>query len=201
MSILGGKQKPTIINSKENTQPLLTKSIAEKAWEHIKNVFSIASDAYSIIDDFKHDKTKLFTNEALQKYFKKAIEWFMKNEPFEVHLWAGKPEGYQLEKPPFGLNLGPNFYQYSGPNTQFLKRESMGQRGINDLDNACYYHDKVYHNAKDVNDENRKKRREADEELLTKAKQFVMNSSKMLDIINGLIVVFAISKKLQMGIF
>ena len=34
--------------------------------------------------------------------------------------------------------------QYMGPGTKFKEREAKGQRGINALDNAAYYHDAVY---------------------------------------------------------
>ena len=35
-------------------------------------------------------------------------------------------------------------YQFLGPATKFKEREARGERGINQLDNAAYHHDKVY---------------------------------------------------------
>lgn len=48
---------------------------------------------------------------------------------------------------PFELHL--KSHQFCGPGTRFEERHSLGQRGINPLDNLCYYHDRTYHNTKD----------------------------------------------------
>lgn len=52
------------------------------------------------------------------------VSKFISHSPFELHLPG---------------------YSFLGPGTKFLKREALGQRGINALDNGAYYHDKTYH--------------------------------------------------------
>lgn len=64
---------------------------------------------------------------------------------------------------PFELHL-PG-YQFCGPGTKLQKRLLRGDRGINQLDEACMYHDIAYNNS-DLN-----VRHKADLELLNMAKK------------------------------
>jgi hypothetical protein len=41
-------------------------------------------------------------------------------------------------------------YHFCGPGTNFLKRTSLGQLGVNKLDEACRLHDMVYTNSVDL---------------------------------------------------
>eukprot|EP00734_Pompholyxophrys_sp_LG126_P000618 Pompholyxophrys_sp_v1_NODE_341_length_713_cov_2.653495.p1 type:complete len:216 gc:universal NODE_341_length_713_cov_2.653495:666-19(-) len=63
--------------------------------------------------------------------------------PFSnVQEFASKMVNKFIEKSPFEMHL-PG-YQFAGPGTKFKQREAAGQRGINDLDNGAYWHDKTY---------------------------------------------------------
>jgi len=73
-----------------------------------------------------------------------AVNWFIKKSPFELHLPG---------------------YQFAGPGTKFAERDARGERGINKLDNAAYFHDKVYNQYPEGSIE----RYRADLELLRKA--------------------------------
>lgn len=61
-------------------------------------------------------------------------------------------------------------YQFCGPGTKLQKRLLKGDRGINQLDEACMYHDIAYNN-KDLNI-----RHKADLELLNMAKRRLQSS-------------------------
>lgn len=65
---------------------------------------------------------------------------------------------------PFELHL-PG-YNFCGPGTKLQKRLLRGDKGVNELDNACMHHDIAYSNHQDL--ENRHK---ADTVLLNMAKQ------------------------------
>lgn len=55
-------------------------------------------------------------------------------------------------------------YRYCGPNTNFYRRLSLGELGINELDCACMEHDFAYAVNKDLNSRNK-----ADKLLVLKA--------------------------------
>lgn len=65
---------------------------------------------------------------------------------------------------PFELHL-PG-YNYCGPGTQLKKRLLRGDKGVNELDNACMRHDIAYNNSNNLED-----RHKADLDLINMAKQ------------------------------
>lgn len=65
---------------------------------------------------------------------------------------------------PFELHL-PG-YNYCGPGTKLQKRLLRGDKGVNELDDACKHHDIAYSNYRDLNN-----RHKADLQLLNMAKQ------------------------------
>lgn len=65
---------------------------------------------------------------------------------------------------PFELHL-PG-YNYCGPGTKLAERLSRGDRGVNELDNACMQHDIAYTQFEDLDN-----RHKADLQLLNMAKQ------------------------------
>jgi len=69
-----------------------------------------------------------------------------------------------INKLPFELHI-PS-YNYCGPGTKLTERLTRGDKGINQLDDACKTHDIAYHNFKDLT-----KRHEADKVLEQKAIQ------------------------------
>lgn len=69
-----------------------------------------------------------------------------------------------INKLPFELHL-PG-YSYCGPGTRLRERLLRGDRGINQLDNACMQHDIAYDNSNNLED-----RHKADLELMKMAKQ------------------------------
>lgn len=73
--------------------------------------------------------------------------------------------------------------QYCGPGTKYDKRYAKGERGINELDHACMYHDLAYKN-KDPSSRN-----QADSILAQKASEYLKKSNlSTLDKIDGHIV-------------
>lgn len=73
------------------------------------------------------------------------VNSLINNLPFEIHLPG---------------------YNYCGPGTRLRERLLRGDRGVNELDNACMKHDIAYNNFSNLED-----RHKADLELLNMAKQ------------------------------
>lgn len=92
-------------------------------------------------------------------------------------------------------------YQYCGPGTDYEGRRRKGQTGVNSLDNACMKHDAVYNSTEVKNDENRLKRRRADDELIAAASDFRKSSKKFSDKAAGAVTEAAMRAKKFLKIF
>ena len=111
---------------------------------------------------------------------------FIENLPFELHLLG------TVHKEPFqtndgslvGVNPGTTRrMEFAGPGTKFDVRSARGEKGINLLDNAAYYHDLAY-KSKDAATRNK-----ADDALASKAVAFLkLKNLSMLDKLDGHIV-------------
>jgi hypothetical protein len=78
-----------------------------------------------------------------------------------------------INKLPFEMHI-PG-YKYCGPGTKLAKRLARGDRGVNDLDEACKLHDISYAQNKDV-----QSRHEADNLLANKALERLLSSNASL---------------------
>ena len=111
---------------------------------------------------------------------------FIENLPFELHLLG------TVHKEPFQANdsslIGAKEdstrrMEFAGPGTKFDIRSARGERGINLLDNAAYYHDLAY-KSKDAATRNK-----ADTTLSDAAEKYLTRSHlSALDKIDAKIV-------------
>lgn len=94
---------------------------------------------------------------------------------------------------PFELHLPK--YNFCGPGTKLEKRLERGDRGINELDEACREHDISYHREKEL-----KARHEADKILAKRAmERFRSHNASMGEKIAALGVAGMMKAKVKMG--
>lgn len=189
---------------KDNVSHLGEKSIkvikvlGEKAFNFIKNDLQITPADLLKLYMIWSTGGNIIDNEITKKIFKNSINSFIKYSPYEIHLYGGE-KGKELLAPLFGLQYPA--YEYAGAGTQHIKRYEMGQRGINSMDNQAMKHDFVYGETKQGTNEDKQKRRVADIELMKKAEQFNKSSKNFLDVINSLIVFYAMKMKIDNNIY
>lgn len=99
---------------------------------------------------------------------------FIKQAKRKAIDWLNPKSTFNVSSIPIELHL-PG-YQFCGPGTKYNDRVAAGQTGINSLDNACMKHDAVYNSAHEVTPENRKRRAEADDQLIAAAQDFRKNA-------------------------
>lgn len=98
-----------------------------------------------------------------------------------------------INKLPFEMHI-PG-YNYCGPGTKVKQRLARGDKGINELDEACKDHDIVYLQNKDLT-----KRHEADKVLATKAlERWRSSNAKLSEKMASLGVAGAMKAKLKLG--
>lgn len=171
-------------------------------WDGIKNIvqriYHLGQDsANKIYEIWKTKKSELFTSDFVKKALKFMVDKFLYYSPFELHLYD--PNGVPLLKPPL---INYPAYHYAGPGTRVEERIEKGYNGINIMDKQAKQHDLVYsETGKNETSENKQKRLTADKALLEKAKQLVATTDRFIDIINGLVVYYAISKKIEIGAY
>lgn len=98
-----------------------------------------------------------------------------------------------ISKIPYELHI-PS-HQFCGPNTKLRERLAAGQRGINQLDSACMFHDIAYAESKDP-----VKRRKADLKLIRYAKsRITAPDSNLKERIASVIVSTLLGGKVAIG--
>lgn len=98
-----------------------------------------------------------------------------------------------INKLPFELHI-PG-YRYCGPGTKLAKRLERGDRGINQLDEACKEHDIAYSQS-----DNLSERHKADKILADKAwGRFKSKDSKLGERLNAFLVTNAMKGKIKVG--
>jgi hypothetical protein len=120
---------------------------------------------------------------------KGIVDKFIENLPVELHLLG------TIHKEPFQVNDESlktavegktRRMEFCGPGTRYDSRFAKGERGINQLDNACMYHDAAYKNKNPI------ARNQADSVLASKALQYLQKPGiSTLDKIDGNIVTAA----------
>lgn len=98
-----------------------------------------------------------------------------------------------INKIPFEAHL-PG-YNYCGPGTKLKKRLARGDKGVNELDEACREHDIAYSQSKDIGE-----RHSADKILAEKAwKRVKASDSKFGEKVNAFLVTSAMKAKVKLG--
>jgi len=204
MNILG----KSVSSSKNINEKLQTTStIGDKIMTFLKAVGKVYENIsisnmiklYHLITGTE-TKNDLFNSSQITSIISPLVQKFLNNVNSigEFHLYD--PSGSPLLKPAL---FNYSAYNYAGPGTLVEKRIEMGQNGINMLDAMAKEHDKIYFktSGQNNNPESVKLRRIYDEKLKNTAEKFVRKSSSFLDILNGLIVYYSMSYKLNNNIF
>lgn len=119
-----------------------------------------------------HNKCFISCKKAVKG--KGVINTLINNLPFETHLPG---------------------YNYCGPGTKLAKRLARGDKGINQLDEACREHDIAYSQSRDINH-----RHIADKVLAEKAWQRVKaKDSSVNEKVNSYLVTNAMKAKIKLG--
>jgi hypothetical protein len=176
----------------------IVKLLGEKAFNYIRDDLQVTPLDLIKLYTIWMNGGNMINNDVVKKIFKNGINSFIRTSPFELHLYAGS-KGKELIQPPFGVQYPA--YEYAGAGTQHIKRYEMGQRGINSMDNQAMKHDFIYGETKAGTDEDKQKRKIADNELMNSAERFTDKANNFLDVINGLIVFYAMKLKIENNIY
>ncbi len=113
----------------------------------VKAAFNIAKKTGKLVNELAFGKVGTTISNKLSEKFNKNPAW-RPGFPGEAHVVLNTP---------FGLTRA----NFCGPGTDIIKRVNRGDRGVNQIDNACEKHDLLYHFAKTPED-----LRRADNEMI-----------------------------------